>query len=99
MPRPRDPYASPRPPRDFMAPLVRLVVIAALLGAAVWGYRAYSNGSGPFAARHDRGALVEDGYATPEERPEFAPPPDASQAAPATTDEAPGPGPEAPPPG
>lgn len=41
---PRDPYAPPPRHRDFSGAVVRFAIIAALLGAAVWGYMEFYEG-------------------------------------------------------
>jgi hypothetical protein len=47
----RDPYAPPPRHRDSSGALVRFAIVAALLGAAAWGYTQY--------ARAPQTALVE----------------------------------------
>ena len=42
MPREQDPYAPPPRHKEHSGGVVRLAVIAALLGAAAWGYMEYS---------------------------------------------------------
>lgn len=42
--QPTDPYAPPPMHHDRSGGLVRFAIIAVLLGAAAWGYMAYSNG-------------------------------------------------------
>ncbi len=44
MARPKDPYAAPHAPREKSGPVVRFLIVAALLGAAAWGYTAFSGG-------------------------------------------------------
>ena len=44
MRNPRDPYASQPVPKERGGPLLRFAIVAALLGAAVWGYMTFSEG-------------------------------------------------------
>ena len=44
---PQDPYAPPPRHRDRSGGLVRLVIAAGLLGAAVWGYMEFADDAGP----------------------------------------------------
>lgn len=43
----QDPYAPPPRHRDRSGALVRLVIVAGLLGAAAWGYTEFSRDAGP----------------------------------------------------
>jgi hypothetical protein len=99
----RDPYAAPPAPRERGGPLLRFAIVAALLGAAVWAYTAYSQGPGlTEAADQDRAALADAGamrgYATqPAEPPEAVAAPQAPSAAGAPAAEPPAPASAAPP--
>lgn len=87
MPRqPNDPYAAPPRHRDRSGALVRLVVIAGLLGAAAWGYREYTT-----AALQSQ-TMAEAGHdsAPPAETPaNLAPASSPSADAPAAADQPP----------
>ena len=71
MRREQDPHTPPPPHKERSGGVVRLAVIAALLGAAAWGYMEY--------AQQPQTALVEpaaerqvaenQGYVTPEAAP------------------------------
>jgi hypothetical protein len=67
MPRVTDPYAAPPRHKERSGGVVRLAVIAALLGAAAWGYMEYSQQ--PQTALVEPAAeeqtLADRGYDTP----------------------------------
>jgi len=62
MPRNRqqDPYAPPPRHKDSSGAVVRVVLIAAMLGLAYWGYTEYSDQSGPSLVAEERTQQVAD---------------------------------------
>ena len=68
----RDPYAAPPPHKERSGGVVRLAVIAALLGAAAWGYMEYAQQPqtalvGP--AAEEQQVAENQGYVTPSAQP------------------------------
>ena len=87
--RQRDPYSPPLPPRERGGLMLRLAIVAVLLGAAGWAYMTYSQGPGlTQEARVERPGAVADAsgthrYTAPRATiPEAAPPPVAPSTAP-----------------
>lgn len=68
MPKPdKDPYAPPPRYRDHSGALVRVVIIAALLGVAVWGYTYFADQEqvaalAPETAQEQQMAQAQPGY-------------------------------------
>jgi len=59
-----DPYDPPPRHRDRSGAVMRFVVIAALLGVAVWGYTSFSNSEGPgLTAPVEEEQVADAGYA------------------------------------
>jgi hypothetical protein len=57
---PNDPYAPPPRHRDRSGALVRFVLIAAMLGVAVWGYTEFQNDSGPSLIAEEQQQTIAD---------------------------------------
>jgi hypothetical protein len=100
---PQDPYAPPPRHKDRSGAVVRVALIAAMLGAAVWGYTEFSRGpSQSLVAEQAQEQQVADaGYnTTPEAIPQGAPatstPAPAAPAEAAPSAPAPGPAPSEP---
>ena len=68
----RDPHAAPPPHKERSGGIVRLAVIAALLGAAAWGYMEYAQQPqtalvGPTA--EEQQVAENQGFVTPSAQP------------------------------
>jgi hypothetical protein len=76
-----DPYAAPPRHKERSGGVVRLAVIAALLGAAAWGYMEYSQQpqTALVEPAEERQVAENQGYAPPPAQP-AAPPTGAPQA-------------------
>jgi cytoskeletal protein RodZ len=97
MPRDRyeqDPYAPPPRHKDKSGALVRVVLIAAMLGLAVWGYTEFSDQSAPSLVAEEQAQQVADASRTTNPDGSYAVTPTPG-AAPATTSAAPATAPEA----
>ena len=80
----RDPYAPPPRHRDHSGRFVRLVLVAALLGAAVWGFTQYESPGDGLVAEAPAEApqrLAESSLDAAGANPE-PPPPDGTSGAP-----------------
>jgi hypothetical protein len=95
MPRERqeqDPYATPPTHKHRSGAVVRVVLIAAMLGLAVWGYTQFSDPNAPSLVAEEQTQQVAEnradgGYAvTP--TPDAATTPQPAPAAPATAPQA-----------
>lgn len=72
----QDPYAPPPRHKDKSGALVRVVLIAAMLGVAVWGYTQYADGPTLVAEQEavQEQQVADAGYSvTPEAIPQGAP--------------------------
>jgi hypothetical protein len=71
---PQDPYAPPPRHKDKSGALVRIVLIAAMLGVAVWGYTEYAEGPSLVAEQDEQQQMADAGaQVTPEAIPQGAP--------------------------
>jgi hypothetical protein len=98
----QDPYTPPPRHKDKSGAVMRFALIAAMLGAAVWGYTEFSSGPGLVAEESaQEQQLADAGYqVTPEAIPEAAPAeaPSATSTAPAPAASAQAPAENVPPP-
>ncbi len=67
----RDPYAPPPRHRDHSGAMLRIVLVAGLLGAAVWGYTQFDEGPGLVAEAPQEQSLADSSLDT--QRPEAPP--------------------------
>jgi hypothetical protein len=93
----RDPYEAPPAPRERGGPMLRFAIVAALLGAAAWGYMAFSDGPGLTEASNQEQTLAENAPPAADQTPETAPPPEATAPAPSQAEPTPQPQPVPPP--
>jgi hypothetical protein len=90
----RDPYAPPPRHKDSSGAVVRVVLIAAMLGLAFWGYTEFSDDGGQSLAANEQAQQVADAGPTTNPDGSYSVTPTPA-APPATTSAAPAAAPEA----